>query len=155
MTQETKSSVVQVPGFVKKIMRAQAWMIQHGMMGSMSDFVMTITVQGRKSGKEYSTPIAYLRDGDKIIALNGFGRSNWYRNVLVNPEVRLSIKGQPMRARGRHVTDPAEKARIFDKYLSDYPGDFKKLFDIEREASQAEKDKARDTREFIVFEQID
>lgn len=144
----------QIPTFVKWILRAQSWMLSKGLLGSMSNYVMTITVKGRKSGKEYSTPVGYLSDGDHIIALNPHGRSNWYKNVLVNPEVKVNIKGDQMTMRGRRVTSEDEKKHIFDLYLANYRGDFTRIFDIERDASDAEQANAINTREFIVFEPI-
>ena len=49
-------------GFMKAAMNAQVWMLRRGLMGSMSDQIMVITVTGRKSGRRYSTPIGFLRD---------------------------------------------------------------------------------------------
>ncbi len=52
--------------------------------------IMVIKHRGRKSGKEYLTPVNYaLVDGD-IYCTAGFGPScDWYRNLLANPRVEL------------------------------------------------------------------
>lgn len=52
--------------------------------------IMVIKHRGRKSGKEYLTPVNYaIVDGD-IYCTAGFGSiSDWYRNILANPGVEL------------------------------------------------------------------
>jgi deazaflavin-dependent oxidoreductase (nitroreductase family) len=53
---------------------------------------MVITHRGRKSGKQYRTPVNYADVHGEIYCAAGFGRnSDWYRNVLTNPHVELWI----------------------------------------------------------------
>lgn len=52
--------------------------------------IMVIRHRGRRSGREYLTPVNYaIVDGD-IYCTAGFGSmSDWYRNMLANPRVEL------------------------------------------------------------------
>lgn len=52
--------------------------------------IMVITHTGRKSGIQYRTPVNYaLLDGE-IYCIAGFGRvSDWYRNIVTDPEVEV------------------------------------------------------------------
>ena len=47
----------------------QTFLLRHNWIGGMSNFIMVITTSGRKSGKQYSTPIGYIYDGDDLISL--------------------------------------------------------------------------------------
>ncbi len=66
-------------------------------MGRMINFwpavigrIMVIKHRGRKSGKEYLTPVNYAIVDGEIYCLAGFGsRSDWYRNMMANPNVEL------------------------------------------------------------------
>ncbi len=52
--------------------------------------IMVIKHRGRKSGKEYLTPVNYAVVDDEIFCTAGFGSiSDWYRNMLANPKVEL------------------------------------------------------------------
>ncbi len=52
--------------------------------------IMVIKHRGRKSGKGYLTPVNYAILDGEIYCTAGFGSiSDWYRNMLVNPQVEL------------------------------------------------------------------
>ncbi len=149
---ETQQPALKMPAIAKVMMRFQAFMLRRNMMGAMSDFVMVITVKGRKTGKAYSTPIAYLRDGEDLIALTDKNPSNWYRNTLAQPQVMLNVKGQDVAARGTPITDPAEIETLFQKYLAMPPDSFSRMFrGVTPNAPQTELQKARDGRKYMRF----
>lgn len=154
MTEQTRS----MPTFVKYIMRFQAFMLRRNMMGKMGDAVMVITVRGRKSGKAYSTPIGYLNDGSDVIALTrkSGGGSNWYKNVLANPEVTLNIKGQDIRARGTPITDANELTHLLELYKKSLPPQmFARMFDnLTQQSPEAELQNAFGNRVFVRFKRM-
>jgi deazaflavin-dependent oxidoreductase (nitroreductase family) len=52
--------------------------------------IMVIKHRGRKSGKEYLTPVNYAIVDGEIYCVAGFGSiSDWYRNMLVYPPVEV------------------------------------------------------------------
>jgi hypothetical protein len=52
--------------------------------------IMVIKHHGRKSGREYLTPVNYAIVEGEIYCTAGFGSiSDWYRNILVYPRVEL------------------------------------------------------------------
>jgi hypothetical protein len=52
--------------------------------------IMVIKHRGRKSGKEYLTPVNYALVEGEIYCTAGFGSiSDWYRNMLVYPRVEI------------------------------------------------------------------
>lgn len=52
--------------------------------------IMVIKHRGRRSGREYLTPVNYAIVDGQIYCTAGFGAiSDWYRNMLANPRVEL------------------------------------------------------------------
>lgn len=104
------------PALLFKLMNpVMAFMVRHN-IGSLSSELMIITHTGRKSGRQYSTPIGYTYDGDTLLGFTISGRSQWYLNVQQNPQVVLTIKGQPVKARTELVNDLDEVAKLLDIY---------------------------------------
>ena len=57
---------------------------------SVGGRIMVIKHRGRKSGKEYLTPVNYALVDGEIYCTAGFGSvSDWYRNMLSYPKVEL------------------------------------------------------------------
>ena len=55
---------------------------------------INITVTGRKSGRAISNPVWFVLDEDKLYLLpvQGSG-TQWYKNVLKNPSIRIDARG--------------------------------------------------------------
>lgn len=148
MTQTTQPPQ-QMPAIAKAAMRLQVFLLRHNLMGAMGDEILAITVKGRKSGKVYSTPIGYLRDGETIIALSR--GTNWIKNALAAGEATLEIKGQPIKVRVEAVTDQAERERIFGLYQRDRVKNFSRLFGAPVTAPADQLSSALATRDFVKF----
>jgi deazaflavin-dependent oxidoreductase (nitroreductase family) len=144
----TKTSP-KITRFQKFGLGMQVFMLRRGWMGSASDYIMVITVKGRKSGRQYSTPIAYQRDGQNIIAINQ-GWSNWFRNVKANGEATLEIKKEKIKVQAMVVNDEQERNRIFSLYKKD-PNTFERLFRIPVSAPEAELQKVMSKWQFVKF----
>lgn len=57
--------------------------------------IMVIRHRGRRSGREYLTPVNYAIVEGEIYCTAGFGSiSDWYRNMLANPKVELWLSGE-------------------------------------------------------------
>src|SRR5215212_1779563 len=65
--------------------------------------VLLLTTTGRKSGKERTTPLLYLEDGENLIVVASVGGAPrhpaWYWNLKTNPEARVRIKDHTLRVR--------------------------------------------------------
>ncbi len=54
--------------------------------------IMVITHIGRVSGHRYETPVNYAPIDDELYCVAAFGcRADWYRNLMVNPEVEVRL----------------------------------------------------------------
>jgi deazaflavin-dependent oxidoreductase (nitroreductase family) len=78
--------------------------------------ILILTVMGRKSGTEYSTPLIFGRDGEHhvIVASQG-GRPthpDWYLNLVEHPEVGVQVKAERFRARAR-TAEGDERERLW------------------------------------------
>ena len=58
---------------------------------------MLITVTGCKTGKKYSTPVGYYREGDSLWVMTSRNRT-WWRNVRKGAQVSLLLKGKMVSA---------------------------------------------------------
>jgi deazaflavin-dependent oxidoreductase (nitroreductase family) len=133
----------------KFAMGMQVFLLRRGWMGKMGEFVMVITTTGRKSGKKFTTPIAYQRDGEHIIAINQ-GNSNWFQNVAASGEAVLEIQRQVMPVTGVVVRDEQERQRIFGLYRQN-PATFERLFKVAANAPDSEIQSALAKWQFVRF----
>ena len=83
-----------------------------------------LTVTGRKSGRASSRPIWFVQEEDRLLLLPVSGSaSNWYRNLVKTPEVRLAAAGAEVRANANPIEDPAGVADVLEKFRGTYGAD--------------------------------
>ena len=82
-----------------------------------------LTHTGRKSGREFTTPLLYLKEGDSVALVASQGglpdHPQWYYNVLANPIVTVQIGGDVRRMRAT-VADEPTRARLWPKLVELY-----------------------------------
>jgi deazaflavin-dependent oxidoreductase (nitroreductase family) len=90
---------------------------------------ITITVIGRKSGRAISIPIWFVFE-DKLYLLPVQGSdTQWYRNVLKNPKIRVKVGGAEGELKGVSITDAAQVAAVVERFRKKYgAGDVKKYY---------------------------
>ena len=83
-----------------------------------------LTVTGRTSGREISIPVWFVREGENLylVPVNG-SDSDWYKNVLKRPTIRLSEGNTDLSARATPITEPAKVEQILDKFRAKYGPD--------------------------------
>ena len=80
-----------------------------------------LTVTGRKSGREITIPVWFAQEGGRLYLLPVNGTdSDWYRNVLKEPTIRLAAGGAQVTARAKPVEDPAGVARVVNMFRAKY-----------------------------------
>ncbi len=57
----------------------------------VSGSTMLITFTGRKSGRQYTTPVGYVRDGNTVICLT---HASWWKNLRGGAKVSMRIQGR-------------------------------------------------------------
>lgn len=91
---------------------------------------ITISVTGRKSGRTISIPIWFAWDGEKLYLLPVQGSdTQWYRNVLRNPLIRVKAGGSEAEFNAVAVTDAKQVASVVEKFRRRYgAGDVKRYY---------------------------
>jgi deazaflavin-dependent oxidoreductase (nitroreductase family) len=91
---------------------------------------ITITVTGRKSGRSISIPVWFVFENDKLDLLPVQGSdTQWYKNVLTNPKMRIKAGGDEGEFKAEPVTDHKQVASIADKFRKKYgASDVKKYY---------------------------
>ena len=80
------------------------------LQGLMSNSVMLLTYRGRRSGRAFTTPISYVRDGEDLLAV-AFRDHAWWRNLRGGAPVRVRLRGRELRGRGGcWKAEPARRA---------------------------------------------
>jgi len=89
-----------------------------------------ITVTGRKSGRSISIPVWFVLDDEKLYLLPVQGSdTQWYRNVLKNPMIRIDARGTAADFQAVPITDAARVASVVEKFRDKYgAGDVKKYY---------------------------
>ena len=66
----------------------------------MGTTVLILTTTGRKTGKQYTTPVLYLADGDRlVIVASNRGRPRnptWWLNLQANPRTQVKVQGKTL-----------------------------------------------------------
>jgi deazaflavin-dependent oxidoreductase (nitroreductase family) len=89
-----------------------------------------ITVIGRKSGKAISNPVWFVLDGSSLYLLPVQGSTTqWYKNVLQNPTIRVDAQGAKAELAVDPITDHKTVTSVVEKFREKYSaGDVKKYY---------------------------
>jgi deazaflavin-dependent oxidoreductase (nitroreductase family) len=80
-----------------------------------------ISVVGRKSGRTISIPVWFVLEGDRLYLLPVRGSdTQWYRNVLQNPSVRIDARGVEAGFRADPVTDAKAVKLVVQNFREKY-----------------------------------
>ena len=91
---------------------------------------VTITVTGRKSGRSISRPIWFVWDEGKLYLLPVKGSdTQWYKNVLKNPSIRIAAGGAEADRNVVAITEAAKVNSVVEKFRGKYgANDVKKYY---------------------------
>jgi deazaflavin-dependent oxidoreductase (nitroreductase family) len=89
-----------------------------------------ISVTGRKSGRTISNPVWFVLEDDKLYLLPVQGSdTQWYKNVLKNPLIRINARGAEAELKAVPVTDAKEVSSVVEKFRANYgANDVKKYY---------------------------
>ena len=80
-----------------------------------------LTVKGRKSGQDISRPVWFVHENNTLYLLPVQGsETNWYKNVLKDPIIKISIDRQGISRKAKPITDSNKVKDIVDKFKSKY-----------------------------------
>ncbi len=83
--------------------------------------ILLITTIGRQSGKLYTNPVVYLKEGeDYLVSASAGGMDwhpGWYLNLLKRPEVKIEIGGMVSEVTAT-VVKGEERNRLYEKFMA-------------------------------------
>ena len=81
--------------------------------------IMIIKNKGRKTGKERLTPVNYAIVDQQIYCTAGFGSgSDWYRNILAQPQVELWLPDGKHQAYVEDVSDSPDRIALLREVIT-------------------------------------
>jgi len=89
-----------------------------------------ITVVGRKSGRPVTNIVWFTLEDDTLYLLPVKGSdSQWFKNVLKNPSIKMSAGGVEGEFTANPTTDPKIVSSVVEKFRAKYgPGEVKKYY---------------------------
>jgi deazaflavin-dependent oxidoreductase (nitroreductase family) len=89
-----------------------------------------ISVIGRKSGRTISIPVWFVLEDNTLYLLPVQGSdTQWYKNVLKNPSIRIKAGGTEAEVRAVPVEDATQVKSVVEKFRDKYGAkDVKKYY---------------------------
>jgi F420H(2)-dependent quinone reductase len=113
---------------IKWFMAFNAFLIRvsRGKLGSQlgTQSILLLHSLGRKSGRQYVTPIAYFcLDGIYFVVASNWGKdanAAWYHNLRAQPQATIEVKGQEIPVIA-HDAQGREYARLWQYAVEHHP----------------------------------
>ncbi len=87
--------------------------------------LLLLHTTGAKSGEERINPVAYTKDGDKLVVIASKGGApthpDWYHNIVAHPQVTVEVGTEKIDAVAAVAKEP-ERRRLYDEMIKVMPG---------------------------------
>lgn len=138
----TDSSTVEVrmpedkpPAWANSFMK---WVLHTpGLQTMVGGQVALLGFTGRKTGRSYTIPVSYQRDGDTVNVVTKKLRK-WWRNFKTPAEVELRLAGRAYSGKAEVVAIDEEALEFMTQYLEKRPIDAK-AYGLEKDEITKEK----------------
>ena len=93
---------------------------------------LQITVAGRKTGKQHSTPVWFVREGKIVFLLPVRGSKNeWYKNVQKSKKMMISSGNVSLDLPVKPLTESKKVAYVVEKFRKKHgTGDVQKYYSV-------------------------
>ena len=104
----------------------EAFRANQGQVGGMWEGrpLLLLTTTGAKSGQRRTTPVMYLREGNRLFVFASKGGAptnpDWYHNLLAHPDATVEIGDQTYQAIAKPVAGE-ERDQIYARWAQRYP----------------------------------
>ena len=89
-----------------------------------AQFVLLVT-RGRKTGKQWATPLLSITDGENLVVVASHGGldqpPSWWLNLNANPEAQVRIGRNTIKVRAAEADDE-QRNRLWPLFVKEYPG---------------------------------
>ena len=112
-----------VDGVLSRLNPLIAGVLRSPLHPLLSPGLLLLTVTGRRSGRRYSIPVGYQRDGnDLVVMVSEARRKKWWRNYYEPGPVSVRFRGQNRSGRAELVAPGSDEFRkIADQTLRRVP----------------------------------
>lgn len=98
--------------------------------------MILLTTKGAKSGRTYTIPLVYSRDGDRLVIIASKAGApkhpDWYHNLVANPVISVEVGTEKFQVKAR-ATAGAERERLYNAQAAMMP-----VFNEYRQKAQRE-----------------
>ncbi|MFB8282177.1 nitroreductase family deazaflavin-dependent oxidoreductase [Nocardia colli] len=88
--------------------------------------LLLLTTTGAKSGLPRTSPVAFIRDQDRVVIIASKAGAptspDWYHNLRANPEVSVEIGTETHKATATPITGGPERDRLYAAMVEVMPG---------------------------------
>ena len=85
----------------------------------LSQKIFLLTYSGRRSGRRYTLPVGYLRDGDALLVVSQHSElKQWWRNLRGGAPVTVVLRGHPVSGRADVIEEPAAVAAEVERLIA-------------------------------------
>lgn len=116
--------IERLPRFIWRLFRFLPPSLAYSLgLGSIAGrAVLLLTTVGRRSGLPRVTPLLYDEiDGIVYVASARGARADWYRNLMANANVQVTVGSRRFRGCADLITDPLHVADFLEKRLKLHP----------------------------------
>jgi deazaflavin-dependent oxidoreductase (nitroreductase family) len=118
----------------KSVQRVHRFIYTIGLGPLVGRIILLLTTTGRRTGLERTTPLQYEEvDGAYLIGSARGQQSDWYRNILADPHVKVRVKSLQFCGLAETVTAPDRIADFLQLRLERHPfivGQMMKMHDL-------------------------
>jgi deazaflavin-dependent oxidoreductase (nitroreductase family) len=86
--------------------------------------LLVLTTTGRRTGGRHTTPVMYVRVGDRLLVIASNAGAprhpDWYLNLVAEPSVTVEVAGEEYQATAA-VPAGAERDQLFAEVVAQYP----------------------------------
>jgi hypothetical protein len=84
----------------------------------LSRWFAVLAWKGRKSGRPYSTPVSYVREGNTVFVTTG---DKWWRNLIGGAPVTLRLAGRRRQGAAEPILDAAAGRAEHERLFREHP----------------------------------
>lgn len=132
MSNATATPSPQAGGIPPWVNRIMTWVLRSPLHRVVSGSILVLTFTGRKSGKVYTTPLSYTRQGEQLIV---FTHGAWWKNLQGGAPVTVRLQGQDLPGQAAAIAgDPVTILPYLRTHLTQLTRDLR-YYDVKLDAT--------------------
>jgi deazaflavin-dependent oxidoreductase (nitroreductase family) len=113
------TSHVPDPHVLRAINPFMAALLRSPLHGVLSRQMFLLTVTGRRSGRQFTLPLGYVRDGDALLVVSQHSeQKRWWRNLRGGAPVALHLRGHRMTGCAEVIERPVAVAAEIERLIA-------------------------------------